>query len=356
MTILETDLQEFAATFPLYSELQGRTVMVTGATGLLGSLAVRCLRALRAKYDLDLRIVAAVRDLGKARALLGEEDSSLGYFVCDFSGDHGSGLQSLAAGDPLAVARRSQASPLILHFAAPTASRFFVDRPVETVRTVVSGTEAVLRCAQATGATMVLASSLEVYGAVHDASVPLSETAQGYLDPMATRSSYPMAKRVAETLCHCYAVEYGTHARVARLAQTFGAGVRKDDGRVFADFARHIVEGTDIVLHTTGTLSRSYCYTTDAIAAMLTIALRGADGEAYNVAADGSYISIADMAAMLCRRFGRGSRVVVELKEGMGYSEPTLLNLSTDKLKALSWRALVPLEEMFSRLIASFKE
>ena len=123
--------------------------------------------------------------------------------------------------------------------------------------------------------SVLLASSLEVYGTITNDSKPLTEEAQGFLNPMDVRSSYPMAKRAAETLCHNYAKEYGTHTKVARLAQTFGAGVTKNDNRVFAQFARSIINGEDIIMHTKGELCRCYCYTTDAIAAMLYILLRG---------------------------------------------------------------------------------
>lgn len=110
----------------------------------------------------------------------------------------------------------------------------------------------------------------------------LTEEKQGYLDPMATRSSYPLAKRAAEALCHNYASEYGVSAKVARLAQTFGAGVAIEDNRVFAQFAKAVIKQQDITLNTTGELSRSYCYTIDAVSAMLYIMLRGEAGEAYN--------------------------------------------------------------------------
>ena len=67
--------------------------------------------------------------------------------------------------------------------------------------------------------SVVLASTLEVYGTVTDDSCPLTEDMQGYLNPMSARSSYPLAKRAAEALCHNYAKEYGTPVKVARLAQ-----------------------------------------------------------------------------------------------------------------------------------------
>ena len=89
------------------------------------------------------------------------------------------------------------------------------------------------------------------------------------------------------------------HVKTARLAQTFGAGVTADDNRVFAQFARNIIAGEDIVLHTTGELSRCYCYTVDAIEAILFILLKGEDGEAYNVANEDTYCSIYEMASVL---------------------------------------------------------
>ena len=109
-------------------------------------------------------------------------------------------------------------------------------------------------------------------------------------------------------------------------------------------------------MHTKGELCRSYCYTTDAIAAMLYILLRGKDGEAYNVANETTYISIKDMATFLTETFNPRVKVVVELKENMGYSPTTKLRLSTDKVRQLGWTPQYGLQEMFHRLIESLKQ
>ena len=122
---------------------------------------------------------------------------------------------------------------------------------------------------------MVYVSSLEVYGTVTDDTNPLTESRQGYIDPMDVRSSYSMGKRAAECLCHSYAIEKSLSVSTARLAQTFGAGVDITDRRVFAQFAMSAVRNEDIVLHTTGELARMYCYTTDAVSALLHILLFG---------------------------------------------------------------------------------
>jgi len=228
---------------------------------------------------------------------------------------------------------------------------------VETMVAVFNGTKKLLDYARTNEIqSVLLASSLEVYGTITNDSKPLTEEAQGFLNPMDVRSSYPMAKRAAETLCHNYAKEYGTHTKVARLAQTFGAGVTKNDNRVFAQFARSIINGEDIIMHTKGELCRCYCYTTDAIAAMLYILLRGKDGEAYNVANETTYISIKDMATFLAETFNPKVKVVVELKENMGYSPTTKLRLSTNKIQQLGWTPHYNLQEMFHRLIESLKQ
>ena len=342
--ILKEDIQLFASRFALATELKGKTIAITGSTGLLGACMVRCLLALKAQRGVNLHIVAVVRNMEKAVRLFGKEREELSYYQYDFS-----------ATEPFRPKRKVD---YLFHFAAPTASKDFVEKPVETMNTVYMGMQNILNYAeQAKLESLVLASTLEVYGTITDDSTPLTEDKQGYLNPMATRSSYPLAKRAAEGLCHNYAVEKQVKVKVARLAQTFGAGVSKQDNRVFAQFARSVIHNEDIILHTTGELSRCYCYTTDAISAMLYILLKGEDGTAYNVANEATYISIRQMAELVAKTFNPDHvHVVIEMQEGLGYSPTTKLRLDTQRIQSLGWTPYYNIKEMFHRLIASMKE
>ena len=342
--ILKEDIQFFASRFALATELEGKTIAVTGSTGLLGACMVHCLLALKAQRGVNLHVVAVARNMEKAVHLFGEEREELSYYLYDFSST-----------EPFQPKRKVD---YLFHFAAPTASKDFVEKPVETMNTVYMGMQNILNYAeQAKLESLVLASTLEVYGTITDDSTPLTEDKQGYLDPMATRSSYPLAKRAAEALCHNYAVEKQVKVKVARLAQTFGAGVSKQDNRVFAQFARSVIHDEDIILHTTGELSRCYCYTTDAISAMLYILLKGEDGTAYNVANEATYISIRQMAELVAKTFNPNHvHVVIEIQEGLGYSPTTKLRLDTQRIQTLGWTPYYNMKDMFGRLIASMKE
>lgn len=340
---LREDIRLFAERFPLWQSLRGQTIAVTGATGLLGSCAIRCLLALNRLHDAQIGVLAVVRSQERLRQVFGSEADDIPYYIYDFSG-------SEPFQPPVLV-------DALLHFASPTASRYFVTHPVDTLLTGVRGTDIVLRYArQARLRSLVYVSSLEVYGEVTDDSRPLTEDQQGYLAVTDARSSYPMGKRAAECLCHAYAQEYGVPVKIARLAQTFGAGVSPDDGRVFAQFARAALKGEDIILHTTGELSRCYCYTTDAVSALLHLLLTGKDGEAYNVANPSTYISVADMARFVCREFAPSCRPQLRPQEGMGYSPTTHLRLSTEKIERLGWRPHYDLRQMYARLIQSLRE
>jgi nucleoside-diphosphate-sugar epimerase len=202
---------------------------------------------------------------------------------------------------------------------------------------------------------MVYASSLEVYGS-NDTDEWLDEKFQGYVNPVEARSSYNMGKRTAECLCRAYAEEYGVPVMMARMTQTFGAGVEYCDNRVFAQFARNVIERKDIELHTTGETSRMYCYTTDAISAMLYVLLKGRTGEAYNVANKDSYISIRDMAYMLKEHFNPDISVNICPKENQGYAPQTKLKLSTKKVETLGWQPRYNLHQMFERLLLFLKD
>lgn len=336
--IQEQDIREFAEQFALSDQLTHSVFLITGATGLIGSTLVHCLLAL----DRDIKVIAPVRNAGKAELMFSKTELDyIKIIECDIVKFDYNQLPSV---------------DYIIHCAAPTASKFFVEHPVETFNIIVEGTKVLLEYAKDNPIKgFVYLSSLEVYGEIHDDSKTVTEDVQGYLDVMSVRSSYPMAKRAAENLCSLYASEYNVPVRVARLTQTTGAGIAKDDNRIIAQFARLAAQGKDIILHTTGESARPYCYTTDAISAILYILLKGSKGEAYNVANDETYISAKEMAEYLRETFNHEIKIKVEINDNMGYAPVTKQKLSTQKIRALEWKPSFGLYELFANLIKYLK-
>lgn len=335
--IQEIDIKEFAQLFLLSYDLAGARFMITGATGLIGSTLVRCLLAL----DNGVSITIPVRNKEKATGMYGADALRLNIVECDLMA-YCSSLED--------------EFDFIIHCASPTAGKYMNEHPVETYELAVETTRTLLQYAcKHTIKGLVYVSSLEYYGQNFDDQI-ITEDFQGYVDAKSTRSSYPMGKRAAEYLCFAYSQEYGIPAKVARLTQTFGAGVAADDNRVFAQFARSVMDGTDIILHTTGESAKPYCYTTDCVSAILTILLKGANGEAYNVANQDTYISIRSMAEFLRDNFNPDIKVTIEEHPEMGYAPVTKLHLSSEKLMALGWKPQYDLKEMFRRLMEGMKE
>lgn len=337
--IRKQDITDFVQSFPfeLFGEqLSGSTFLITGATGLIGSSLIYCLLALK----LNVRIIAPVRNKVKALDVL-ECSEQIELVECDLvEFDY----ESLGKVD------------YVVHCAAPTSSKFFVEKPVETFNTIVQGTSALLEYAKKSHVKgFIYLSSLEVYGENNEDSAFVDESFQGYLNPLSVRSSYPMAKRATENLCHLYAMEYGVPVKIARLTQTTGAGIAKDDNRVIAQFARLAATDQDIVLHTTGESARPYCYTIDSILAILYILFKGEFGEAYNVANESSYISAREMAEYVKNNINSKIAVRVEFDENMGYAPPTKLRLSSKKLADLGWKPRYGLKEMLERLNVYFR-
>lgn len=329
-TIFNEDIKNITDNFDM-SVFDGKTILVTGATGLLGKLCVKSL--LSSGYN--TQVIALVRDKSKAESIFGET-KRLTYLVQDIN-------------QKIQTDRRVD---YIIHTASTTSSKDFVEKPVETIYTAFNGTRNVLEFAKNKKITgMVYLSSLEVYG------VPLQEDIKeedyGFIDILNPRSSYSESKKMAENLCISYGSEYGVPVKIARLSQTFGAGVSKYDNRVFAQFAKAVINGENIVLHTKGETKRNYCYTTDAIRGIFTILTKGEKNNAYNVANKNTYISIADMAKSL---ENETTKVVFEIDNlNRGYNPTVQICLNTEKLEALGWRAIVDLDEMFKRTILDLK-
>ena len=329
---------QFAKHFDLTDRLREASFLITGATGLIGSSLIRCLLAL----DVGIKIIAPVRNRNKAEALFDElQKQDIHFIECDFTQyDYG----------------QIGGVNYIIHCAAPTSSKFFVEHPVETFGAIMDGTKKMLDLAcQKKVKGIVYLSSMESYGRILDDSTAVTENVQGYIDPTAVRSSYSMGKRAAETLCCLYASQYGVPVKVARLAQSTGAGFAADDNRFIVQFAKKAFYNQDIVLFSTGESALPCCYITDCVSAILYILLRGNAAECYNVANENTYISVKDLAYFVQRNINPKVSVQMCIDATKGYAATTKLRLDTQKLRDLGWLPRYDLSRIFEQLIRYLK-
>lgn len=331
--ILKDDLKYIKEYDLPYELLIGKTVLVTGATGLIGVSLVRSLL-----YMGDIKVLAFVRNENKAKSIY-EQNSNLEIVIGDII-------------NPIDII---ETVDYIFHCASVTTSKIMVEQPVETLMTSIEGTKHILNLAKEKRCkSVVYVSSMEVYGAFDNLDHEVTEDDLGYIDPLKVRSNYPEAKRLCENMCIAYLQEYGIPVKIARLAQTFGAGILQNENRIFAQFARSVINNENIILHTKGLSEGNYCYTRDCMTGLLTILLKGKDGEAYNVSNPNSHTTIVDMAKMVAHKIAKGNiEVLFDIPETntFGYAADTKMKLNSNKLQQLGWKPEIGLEEAYKRMI-----
>lgn len=340
MSVLEEDLKYIANYSLPYEEMKETTVLVTGATGLIGVSIVRALVAIG-----DIKVIAHVRNREKAEEIYGALlQKNVELYVDDITKE----------------INVSEDIDYIFHCASITTSKTMIEKPVETICTSVEGTKNILELAKnKKSKSVIYVSSMEMYGAFNNLNHDVTEKDLGYVDNLKIRSNYPESKRLCENMCIAYMSEYNIPVKIARLAQTFGAGILPGENRVFAQFAKSAIKGKDIVLHTKGMSEGNYCYTRDCITGLLTILLKGKNGEAYNVSNPESHITIADMAYMVADKIAEGKiKVVFDIpsENKFGYAADTKMKLNSSKLQALGWKPEIGLEEAYKRMILDMEK
>lgn len=326
--IVKEDLEYInSCDFIHWEDLRNKTIFITGTTGLIGQNLVNGLLYANIKRNLNLKVIGLVRDLDRAKSKFIDqlkETNALEFVV----------------GDVRDFTYPDCSIDYVVHGASITASKDFVEKPNEVKDIAVNGTKHVLDLAvEKKSSSFVYLSSMEVYGYPEKEHICKEDESWNF-DPNEPRNSYPIAKLECEKLCKEYSNKYGLSTKSIRLAQTFGPGISESDNRIFAEFARCVKENRDIVLHTKGETERCYLYTADAVTAILTVLLKGNDGEIYNAANPETYCSIKEMAENIVKNIGNSTiKVVYNFSNDInGYLNTTHLFLNVDKILELSWK------------------
>jgi nucleoside-diphosphate-sugar epimerase len=339
--VFDEDLQNIIADKNIpWENLRNTTVLVTGATGLIGTVISHTLAKLNTT-GLNIKVLALGRNAEKGEKL--ERLNGVRFIKADVS-------------EKLSI---DGGVDYIFHCAANTKSADMVAKPVEIIETSLFGMQNVLKLAvDKKVKSLVYLSSMEVYGQI-DGEVRESDL--GYLDLSSPRSSYPESKRMCENLLAAYFRQYACPGKAVRLALTYGASsVSQGNTRVCSQFAKCAMDGADIVLHTDGGSVTNCVYTADAVRGLFAVLLKGENGNCYNLANPATSMTIREMAEVVANVVA-GGRISVVVDESadigkFGYAPKTGFALNVDKLKSLGWSPQYDMPEMYRRLIADRRE
>lgn len=337
-------LENTEEAFSLLKEIKNSRVLLTGATGMIGSVMVDYMMLINKKYNTNIYVTAMGRSEKKARELFNEyEDNKYFSFI---RGDINCGIPNIGNFD------------FIIHAASNTHPLAYSQDPVGTITTNVIGTYNLLEYAvQHVPRRFVFLSSVEIYGENRGDVELFSEDYCGYLDCNTVRAGYPEGKRTGESLCCAYESKFDLDVVIPRLCRIYGPTMNWSDSKALSQFIKKAVLEENIVLKSEGNQRYSYLFVIDAVNAIFKIMIDGNKGEAYNVSSLNSNIRIKDLADKLAKIAER--EVIYELPnmtELKGYSTATKALMDNEKLKKIGWKEIFDLEKGINLTVDILKE
>jgi len=271
-------------------EWDGATVLVTGCAGFLGYYLMQYL----VRYATQLRVRKVI---GLDNFLFGQPlwlrtlaeayPSELELVKFDISGDR--------IGDVEGAGR----AKYVIHGASVASPTFYRQYPLETIDANVWGLRNLLDFYRESSTLqgLLFFSSSEIYGEPDPASIPTAEDYRGHVACVGPRACYDESKRFGETLFYVFARQYGVPITIARPFNNFGPGMRVEDRRLPADFARCVLESRDIVILSDGTPTRTFCYVADAVIGYL-LCLLYRKFDTFNIGTEHPEIMVRDFAEL----------------------------------------------------------
>ena len=325
-----------------FAKLQNSSILVTGASGLIGSFFIDVIMYLNITNKLNCHVYAmGINEKRKERFKSYLDNNLFTYLIhdvndkmdFDFSFDY------------------------IVHLASNTHPVLYATHPISTITTNIIGTKNLLDYAASFNCKrFVFASSNEIYGENKGDVELFDENYLGYINSNTLRAGYPESKRCGEALCQAYREEKKLDIVIARFTRTYGPTMLTNDSKAISQFLMKAVNGEDIVLKSEGKQYYSFTYVYDAVYGLFTILLNGLDGEAYNISNINSDITLHDLAELIASIVNR--KVIYEIPneiESKGFSKATKARLDGNKLIKLGWTAKYDINTGIKRTLEILK-
>lgn len=329
-----------------WEKLQNKSIMLSGATGLIGSYLIDVILEKNRMEGLECTVYALGRNENKAneRFVRHIHDHHLIFIPYDVK-------KPLIRDDIGTV-------DYVIHLASNTHPLQYSTDPIGTITTNIIGIQNMLDFATEHKATrFAFASSNEIYGENRGDVELFDESYCGYIDCNTMRAGYPESKRCGEALCQAYKAQKNLDIVILRFTRSYGPTMLMSDTKAISQFIKKSIAGEDIVLKSAGTQYYSYQYMADSVSGLLTILLKGNSGEAYNIAEEHSDIMLKDLAALIAEI--NGKKVVYQIPdevEAAGYSKATKARLDGHKLQNLGWKPAYNIKSGIEHTIEILKQ
>ena len=325
------------------NKFKNKTFFITGATGLIGSAIIDFLCQLNDKEDINVEIIALVRNKVKARKIFAK------YIDCGYVNLIIDTVESDNVYDNIPKI------DYIIHTASQTDAKSFMNNPVGVIDTNTLGTRKMLELARSHKVDRFLyMSTREVYGDTLGLDT-VSESDSGVVDPIDVRSCYPESKRLSETMCAAYSHQCGINTLIFRLAHTYGYTEFMEDGRIWEDFISRTLNNKDIIIKGDGTPLLRLTYISDVVEAIFTAIFKEGDSfSVYNISTD-EEVSVKGLASAVVEAVGNENTAVKVLKTPQkqlkGYVRHKISPLECAKIKKIGWKAKVSLQDGLRRMV-----
>lgn len=334
------DITTVISATPNIQQLQDKTILISGATGMIGKLMIDVIMYMNRHDCLNCRIIALGRNEAGARQRFVEtfDDPLFTFVKCDINDS---------------VDIPDIGIDYYIHAASNTHPVAYAEDPIGTIMTNILGTYNLLDSAVKHHAQrFVFLSTVEVYGENRGDIELFDENYCGFINCNSVRAGYPESKRAGEALCQSFRKKTGIEIVIPRLPRSFGPSMLMSDSKATAQFIKKALSKENIVLKSDGKQQYSFGYSADIVSGVLMCLLNGYDGEAYNIADKNCNMKLGEFAE-LCAELS-GTHVAYDLpneKEKEGFSNSVKSMLDGKKIHELGWEAHFFGREAISRTI-----